>query len=266
MIPAAHITYWRSEAPWPTDAQVEQDLVLSRALVLIFKSNIGDSLALRGGTAINKLLLKKPVRYSEDIDLVQLTPGPIGPFFDGIKDILNPWLGDPVRDIRESTATLKYRFYSEIEPVEPLRLKIEINTREHDHFLDLQPSEFSVSSPWFRGNSRVITYEVEELMATKFRALYQRSKGRDLFDLWFVIMNAAPDCARILTIFRKYMELKGTVPSTSEFMDNLDKKLIDSAFTEDTKPLLRAGYKYDPEVAGNTVKEELICKLDEEMQ
>ena len=58
----------------------------------------------------------------------------------------------------------------------------------------------------------------------------------------------------------------GIVPSTSEFMDNLDKKLIDSAFTEDTKPLLRPGYEYDPEVARNTIKEELICKLDEEMQ
>ena len=63
MIPAAHITHWRSKAPWPTDAQVEQDLVLSRALVLIFNSDIGDSLALRGGTAINKPLLRPGYEY-----------------------------------------------------------------------------------------------------------------------------------------------------------------------------------------------------------
>ena len=37
MIPRANITAWRGTAPWPEDWQVEQDLVLSRALVDIFK-------------------------------------------------------------------------------------------------------------------------------------------------------------------------------------------------------------------------------------
>lgn len=36
MIPRAHVTAWRANAPWSNDAQVEQDLVLSRALVEIF--------------------------------------------------------------------------------------------------------------------------------------------------------------------------------------------------------------------------------------
>jgi hypothetical protein len=36
MIPRAAITTWRPSAPWPTDAQVEQDLVLSRAIIEIF--------------------------------------------------------------------------------------------------------------------------------------------------------------------------------------------------------------------------------------
>ena len=32
MIPRAHITAWRTQVPWPSDAQVEQDLIISRAL------------------------------------------------------------------------------------------------------------------------------------------------------------------------------------------------------------------------------------------
>lgn len=36
MIPRAHVTAWRAVAPWPADAQVEQDLVLSRALVALY--------------------------------------------------------------------------------------------------------------------------------------------------------------------------------------------------------------------------------------
>ena len=79
MIPVAFITEWRSRAPWPEDAQVEQDLLLSRVLVEIFSDDaLGAALAFRGGTALNKLHLDKPSRYSEDIDLVQLGPGPIG--------------------------------------------------------------------------------------------------------------------------------------------------------------------------------------------
>ena len=33
MIPRAYITAWRATAPWGDEAQVEQDLVLSRVLV-----------------------------------------------------------------------------------------------------------------------------------------------------------------------------------------------------------------------------------------
>lgn len=264
MISRGFITDWRNTAPWATDAQVEQDLVLSRALVSIFGSDVGDSLALRGGTALYKLYFEEPVRYSEDIDLVQLVPGAIGPIFDAIKEILNPWLGDPVRDIGDSTATLKYRFSSEIEPVTPLRLKIEINTREHEHFLDLQSEEFTVNSLWFKGSSRVNTYVIEELMATKLRALYQRSKGRDLYDLWFAISNLEPDCAKIVTLFRKYMELKGDPPSLNTFMSNLDRKLNDPAFLNDTEPLVRPGWGFDPAMARNIVAANLIYKLDRE--
>ena len=71
MIPRAYITAWRRIAPWSTDAQVEQDLVLSRALVEIFSdSRLSRALAMRGGTAIHKLYLSPPSHYSEDIDLV----------------------------------------------------------------------------------------------------------------------------------------------------------------------------------------------------
>ena len=49
MIPFDYITAWRAEAPWTDDAQVEQDLVISRALVEIFSHPLlADALALRG--------------------------------------------------------------------------------------------------------------------------------------------------------------------------------------------------------------------------
>lgn len=53
MIPHDYITEWRAVAPWVQDFQVEQDLVISRALVEIFSYvHLRDALAFRGGTAL----------------------------------------------------------------------------------------------------------------------------------------------------------------------------------------------------------------------
>lgn len=96
MIPRANITAWRSMAPWATDAQVEQDLVISRALVDLYRDDLlARELAFRGGTALQKLHFDPPVRYSEDIDLVQVNPGPIGPVLQAMRTRLDPWLGEP---------------------------------------------------------------------------------------------------------------------------------------------------------------------------
>jgi len=96
VIPRAHIVAWRQVAPWVSDALVEQDLIMSRALVAIFENSVlAAALAFRGGTALHKLYLQPARRYSEDVDLVQVTPGPIGSILDTLKGVLNPFLGEP---------------------------------------------------------------------------------------------------------------------------------------------------------------------------
>ena len=111
MIPRAHITAWRARAPWPSDAQVEQDLVLSRALVNLFETaSLSEALAFRGGTALHKISLPTPGRYSEDIDLVQIKPGPIGAVLEVIRNTLDPWLGKPNWKQSHGRANLVYRF------------------------------------------------------------------------------------------------------------------------------------------------------------
>ena len=88
MIPLDYITEWRTEAPWAMTSQVEQDLILSRALVDMFaEPGIAESLAFRGGTALYKLHIRPPARYSEDIDLVQVATGPIGSVLDAIRRV-----------------------------------------------------------------------------------------------------------------------------------------------------------------------------------
>ena len=57
MISAAYIKEWRRAAPWQKNDQVEQDLIISRALVEIFNQSVlAENLAFRGGTALYKLI------------------------------------------------------------------------------------------------------------------------------------------------------------------------------------------------------------------
>ena len=87
MIPQSYITAWRKHAPWQEDYQVEQDLIIHRSLVALFADKfIRERLAFRGGTALHKLFLTPSVRYSEDIDLVQVKAEPFGPIIDKIRD------------------------------------------------------------------------------------------------------------------------------------------------------------------------------------
>lgn len=65
MISRPYIAKWQAHAPWKEFAQVEQDLIISRALVEIFADDfLGNNLAFRGGTALHKLYLNPAPRYS----------------------------------------------------------------------------------------------------------------------------------------------------------------------------------------------------------
>jgi len=179
VIPRDYITEWRAEAPWVQDFQVEQDLIISRAMVAIFSHPVlHDALALRGGTALYKLHLRPAARYSEDIDLVQVRAEPAGPMMTTLRGVLDPWLGKPKWKQNEGRVTFTYRFESEDVPPIPLRLKVETNTREHFSVFGLTEVPFSVASRWFEGSCSIHSYELDELLGTKLRALYQLVEKR----------------------------------------------------------------------------------------
>ncbi len=262
MIPQATITHWRNVAPWPQDAQVEQDLILSRALVEIFQEPaLVEALAVRGGTALYKLYIGKPDRYSEDIDLVQVKAGGIGPVLDAIRARLDPILGKPRRENNPDNVTLRYRMESEIPPVVPLRLKVEINTREHFTVFGAKSRPFSVESPWFEGTAQVKTYSLEELLGTKLRALYQRRKGRDLYDIWMALGTETVSRPDVVKAFLRYTRSLRKKITGSLFEKNLRGKVSSRQFNEDLRPLLAPTVRYSAEQAARLVERELLALL-----
>lgn len=139
-------------------------------------------------TALHKLFLASAGRYSEDIDLVQVRALAIGDVITAFRARLDPRPGTPKLKQGQGRVTLIYRFTSEIPPIVPLRLKVEINTREHFNVFGLSSQSFSIDSPWYKAAVQISTYTLEELLGTKLRALYQRKKGWwDLYDLWVAL-------------------------------------------------------------------------------
>lgn len=262
MIPRDYITEWRAQAPWVADIQVEQDLVISRALVAIFAHPLlARSLAFRGGTALYKLHIRPAPRYSEDIDLVQINAEPAGPLMDAMREALDPWLGSAQWKQTEGRVTFVYRFVSEGTPLVRLRLKVEINSREHFSVHGLMGVPFSVASRWYSGACEVCTYTLDELLGTKLRALYQRRKGRDLFDLALAMERGIVDPKRVVAAFSRYMEQGGHHVSRVEFERNLDAKLKDALFAADIGPLIAADFKWDQGAAAALVRARLIARL-----
>lgn len=262
MINRAALTQWSNFVPWTDNAQVEQDLLICRALVAIFSDEfLASHLAFRGGTALHKLYLSPQPRYSEDIDLVQIHPGPIKEIMFRLGEVLD-FLPNRTTKQKRYNNTMLFRMVSEIPPTVQIRLKVEINCFEHFQVLGLVKHPFEVDNAWFSGRAQLTTYPYNELLGTKLRALYQRKKGRDLFDLYMALARGGYDAAEIVKCYKKYISFVVEKPPThKQFVNNMELKMQDPEFLGDTKNLLRPELHYDPQTAYLRVKEELIDLL-----
>lgn len=262
MIPLRYINEWKAHAPWPIDAQVEQDLIIARALVEIFSDDLlKKSLAFRGGTALHKLYLTPQIRYSEDIDLVQIHSEPINPILKRIRERLS-FMGTK-RTVNQHihNNTILYRFKPEDPSVISMRLKIEINTREHFNVLGLKEIPYNVQNGWFKGECMITSFELEELLGTKLRALYQRRKGRDLFDLYWALTHRQIDTNKVIECYKTYMEFSvETPPTKKQFLKNMEEKMKDKEFLQDIYSILKPEVKYGNN-AWETIKSEIIEKI-----
>jgi predicted nucleotidyltransferase component of viral defense system len=263
MIPKPDIAKWQEHAPWKQFFQIEQDLVISRALVEIFSDDfLRENLAFRGGTALHKLYLNPAPRYSEDIDLVQIKAGPIKPIMQRLNEVITFFEEPRKTQVKGHGAKALYRFNSEYENIR-LRLKLEINCKEHFNVLDWVDFHFEVDSEWFSGRAKIKTYNINELLGTKLRALYQRNKGRDLFDLDYSRLNITLNIDQIIKCFKTYTTFAtgNRPPSKKEFLMNMAEKENDPNFAGDMEALLRPEIMYNQEHAFEWLRNKLISKI-----
>jgi predicted nucleotidyltransferase component of viral defense system len=137
-----------------------------------------------------------------------------------------------------------------------MRIKVEVNTFERASARPLSCVPFAVGSPWFTGNAEVQTFDLAELVATKIRALFQRSKGRDLFDLWLAITRLGVAPEDLVACFGPYRP-DGYTARRAEL--NLREKLGNDDFRDDLTDLVGEWPEdYDLDEAGALVIDQVL--------
>jgi len=174
---------------------------------------------------------------------------------------LNPFLGAPNWDNKENSVIMTYRVQTELPPIMALRVKIEVNTREHFAIHGYRRIPYGVASRWFTGKCTVTTYSLDELLGTKLRALYQRRKGRDLFDLWLGLKQQYVEPTAIIAAFNAYLGAQELSVTKTDFVANMTEKIKRKDFLSDTNPILRPGVEYDAMEAWIMVRDDLTSLL-----
>ena len=258
MIPRGAITEWGRTVPWPTVEQIEQDLLLSRLIIELANDDyLGYELVFRGGTCLHKLHAPKPLRYSEDLDYVRNTAGGIRELTRAVTQI-GKRLGMEVRTrIGEHPKVFLRAPYE--TGVGQMRIKIEVNFERSPARPPIR-IPYRVESSGFTGGADVLTFALDEVVATKIRALFQRSKGRDLFDLWLALTRLGVPASSVVEAFSAYRP-EGYTRHRAEL--NLREKAKRSAYREDIRPLVTTWPEgYDIEAATELVIADVLTLID----
>lgn len=276
MIQHTHLTAWQVHAPWPKRSQIEQDLRLSRGVAALFADSVLSAhLAMRGGTVLHKAHLAPAARYSEDIDLVLVKPMDTETLDRHLRRVLTPVLGQPtdsliadawlaIRNALRPSTILRttYRFV----PVGLQReeaIKVEVNLNESASLYPLVEVELdTLDDDGEPIRAVALSYDLNEMLGTKMRALMQREQGRDLFDLshaWLLSeSNSTPhlvDGAKAMEAFAWYLEQEGTYLGRDDANALLASKLNKAAFRRDMDTLLRPGLpKFDVDMGAEIVR------------
>jgi predicted nucleotidyltransferase component of viral defense system len=232
-VPAGYVAAWSELAPWRFSYQVEQDLLLTTALALIAEGPMRDRLSFRGGTCLHKLVFGRAWRYSEDLDFCLVGDGEAEAVALEVAGQLaaiggEPHATQPGARRYTSGAEIKLEFPSSSAELNGGRIvvKIDINDQETAPYdpagydarrlIANLPSGYALDVP-------IQTFTLEELLATKLRALVTRGtpQGRDLLDIWIALTHERFDVQRTVGFFHHYLQAVGKRMAYPEIADRI---------------------------------------------
>lgn len=279
----AHLTHWQQHAPWPKRSQIEQDLRLSRGVAALFEDDVlREHVAMRGGTVLHKAHLAPAARYSEDIDLVLTRPMDTAVLERHLVRALAPALGTPapsiftdawlaLRNVGKPSKILSVKFkFIPVGLSKPETIKVDINLNEHKSLYPLVNVDFqSMDDEGELVTAQAVSYDINEMLGTKTRALLQRKQGRDLYDLWHAWNQSqaqatpyAVDGKKTMEAFEWYLSNEETHMGRVEAEKLLALRLGSQDFRKDMDTLLRPGLqRFDVDAAADVVRSAYFAHL-----
>jgi predicted nucleotidyltransferase component of viral defense system len=120
-----------------------------------------------------------------------------------------------------------------------------------------------MENDWYQGSADIVSFHAEELFGTKLRALLQRRKNRDLFDLQQGLSLLDLNKDKLIACFDHYLAMENKPISRAIAEQRMLEKLTRN-LTDDIAPLLPAGIRFNDDdaiSAFETVWHELITRI-----
>jgi predicted nucleotidyltransferase component of viral defense system len=207
---------------------VEKDYVLGWMLAAIYgHEELADSWVFKGGTCLKKCFFET-YRFSEDLDFTLLNPDHLDePFLKRVFAEIGEWIYEETgiempagkqefeiyKNPRGSISCQgKISYKGPVSSTHALpRIKLDLTADEH---VVLPPVERPIFHPYSdapEGGIEVLAYDYVEAFAEKFRALAERTRPRDLYDVVHLYRNvdARPDPVKFVEVLRQKCEFKG---------------------------------------------------------
>ncbi len=169
----------------------EKDYVLALVLQLISRSPLGKKLIFKGGTSIHHCYLKQQ-RFSEDLDF---SSGQQPISFNEVQEVLANVDYLTIKKHYLSTATIKIERLLYSGPIGfPNSLKIDIDKLQN---VLLPVQEIPYRTVWgIEFPVRVM--DIREICAEKLRAMSDRARYRDFFDVYLILKTHKLDLKEII--------------------------------------------------------------------
>lgn len=248
------VRVWADENGYSDMLFSELDYRLVQALDALYQDDfLAERLYMKGGTAINKLYLGETSRLSVDLDFNHI--GPKESVLKERPDVrkrIIALVGKQDKSYiihskrRYEQTTIKARYKAVTGPTR--NFKIEISHVER--FPILNPVQKQLRTP--TGHVGVTTYKIEELTATKLRALLERLKGRDVYDLFYISqLKPEPNVTRKMFLYYFYRSRKVFNPRIH--YRNLTKRYNNESYVDDVSFLIKPTIAFSLQKAARNV-------------
>lgn len=203
------------------ETTIEKDYALNWILKSLYQQT--DSFALKGGTGLRKIYFKN-YRFSEDLDFTMLRSTGRSEIEGVIKKTIQTAKRDSGINFHDTVQSeeningYKLDIYFRIfrRGGNPLRIKFDM-TKSEKEIMILPLSKKEIFHPYSDDYSAIaLAYYLQEIMAEKLRSIFERTRTRDIYDVWYISKNT--DFTQALAIFPVKCEFKKITPEINDIL------------------------------------------------